>query len=51
MTELLKIAIAKLKTLPADEQDALAAMILAKLEEEALWDTTFAKLVITNTLA
>lgn len=33
MTGLLKIAIAKLKTLPADEQDALATMILEELEE------------------
>ncbi len=27
----------------ADEQDALAAMILEELEDEALWDATFAK--------
>ena len=42
MTELLERAIAKLK-MPADEQDALAAMILEELEDETLWDATFAK--------
>jgi hypothetical protein len=43
MTELLARAIAQLKALPADEQDAIAAMILEELEDEARWDTTFAK--------
>jgi hypothetical protein len=51
MTELLeraillrsRYAIAQLKTLPADEQDALATMILEELEDEAMWDATFAK--------
>ncbi len=32
MTELLEQAIAKLKNLPANEQDAIAAMILAELK-------------------
>ena len=34
MTELLKQAIARLKTLTASEQDAIAAMILEELEDE-----------------
>ncbi|MBE9106029.1 hypothetical protein IQ229_14095 [Nostoc cf. edaphicum LEGE 07299] len=43
MTELLEQAIAKLKNLPANEQDAIAAMILAELEDECLWDEAFAR--------
>ncbi|MCC5644061.1 hypothetical protein LC607_14100 [Nostoc sp. CHAB 5824] len=43
MTELLEQAIAKLKNLPANEQDAIAAMILAELEDERHWDETFAR--------
>lgn len=35
MTDLLEKAIAKLKSLPASEQDAIAAMILEELEDEA----------------
>ncbi|MDV3000152.1 MAG: hypothetical protein N5P05_001758 [Chroococcopsis gigantea SAG 12.99] len=42
MTELLQRAIARLKTLPSKEQDAIAAMILEELEEERLWDESFA---------
>ena len=42
MTELLEQAIAKLKNLPANEQDAIAAMILEELEDERLWDEAFA---------
>ena len=42
MTELLEKAIAQLKTLPASEQDAIAAMILEELEDEIRWDTAFA---------
>lgn len=38
MTELLEQAIAKLKALPANEQDAIAAMILEELEDEIQWD-------------
>lgn len=48
MTELLERVIAQLKTLPADEQDALAklseglaARLLAELEDEQLWKTQF----------
>ncbi|MGH2412284.1 MAG: hypothetical protein ACRDEA_01015 [Microcystaceae cyanobacterium] len=43
MTELLEQAIAQLKTLPVSEQDAIAAIILEELEDEARWDATFAK--------
>ncbi len=53
MTELLEQAIARLKTLPASEQDAIArspvpiraiaAMILEELEDEVRWNATFAK--------
>lgn len=43
MTELLEQAIAKLKTLPIDEQDAIAALILEELEEEHRWDESFAR--------
>lgn len=43
MTDLLESVIAKLKTLPASEQDAIAATILAELEDEVRWDTAFAK--------
>lgn len=41
MTQLLEQAIAKLKTLPASEQDAIAALILEELEDEELWDKKF----------
>ncbi len=42
MTELLEQAIAKLKTLPASEQDVIAAMILEEIEDEIRWDKAFA---------
>ena len=41
MTELLEQAIARLKTLPPSEQDAIAAMILEELEDEMRWDKAF----------
>ncbi len=41
MTELLERAIAKLKTLPASEQDAIAPMILEELEDDLNWDRAF----------
>lgn len=41
MTNLLKQAITRLKTLPAVEQDAIAAMILEELEDEIRWDKAF----------
>jgi hypothetical protein len=42
MTELLERAIAQLKTLPTDRQDAIAAMILEELEDERRWDEAYA---------
>lgn len=41
MTDLLEQAIARLKTLPAVEQDAIAVMILEELEDEIRWDKAF----------
>ena len=41
MTELLEQAIAQLKTLPADEQDAIAARLLAEMEDEQTWKAQF----------
>jgi hypothetical protein len=43
MTEQLEIAIAKLKTLPSDKQDAIATLILEELEEDQRWDDSFAR--------
>lgn len=45
MTELLERALERVKSLPDDEQDAIAALILEELEEledEARWDRAFA---------
>ena len=42
MTELLEQAIARLKNLPSDEQNAIAAMILEELEDDQRWDESFA---------
>ena len=41
MTELLEQAIARLKTLPTDKQDAIATLILEELEDEQRWDESF----------
>ena len=41
MTQMLQRAIAKLEQLPADTQDALAARILADLEDEQAWEVRF----------
>jgi RNA polymerase-interacting CarD/CdnL/TRCF family regulator len=41
MTELLERVIAQLKTLPADEQDAIAARLLAEMEDEQRWKDQF----------
>ena len=41
MTELLEQVIAKLKTLPDDEQNAIASRLLAELEDERAWNTQF----------
>ena len=42
MTQLLQQAIAELHKLPDSDQDAIAALILAELADEELWNTTFA---------
>jgi hypothetical protein len=41
MTELLERAIAQLKTLPDNEQDAIAARLLAEMEDEQTWKAQF----------
>ena len=43
MTQLLDQAIAEVATLPEQEQDALAAILLAVVESEERWTTTFAQ--------
>ena len=42
MTELLEQAIEQLKRLDADKQNAIAALIMDELEDEARWDAAFA---------
>ena len=42
MTELLKRAISRLKTLPDDEQNSIATRLLAELEDEQMWKAKFA---------
>lgn len=42
MTELLERAIAKLKVLPPDEQDAIATRLLAEITDQQTWTTQFA---------
>jgi hypothetical protein len=43
MTTLLEQVIAEVKKRPATEQNAIAALILEELEEEARWDESFEK--------
>ena len=43
MTELLERAIARLKTLPETEQNAIASMILDEIEDEQHWDEAFSR--------
>jgi hypothetical protein len=42
MTEMLQRAIAAIEKLPSDEQDAIAARLLADLEDEQAWAVRFA---------
>lgn len=42
MTRLLQQAIEAARSLPASEQDAIAASILAEIEDEERWSTAFA---------
>ena len=44
MTERLEQAISKIKTLPSDQQEAIATLILEEIEEEKRWDQFFAHL-------
>ena len=43
MTERLEQAIAQLQTLSSDQQDAIATLILAELEEEKRWNDSFTR--------
>jgi hypothetical protein len=43
VTKLLERAVKKVRALPDKEQDAIAALILEELEDEARWDKTFAR--------
>jgi hypothetical protein len=42
MTELLEKALAEVSKLSAEEQDAIAALILEALEDEQQWEAAFA---------
>ena len=43
MTELLERAIAKLQNLPESEQNAIASIILAEIEDDQQWDEAFSR--------
>jgi hypothetical protein len=43
MTKLLEKALAEVAALPPDQQDAVAAWLLAELASERRWDETFAR--------
>jgi hypothetical protein len=43
MSELLERAIATLQTLPENEQNAIAAMILEEIENDRRWDESFSR--------
>lgn len=42
MTTLLQRAFAEVEKLPAEDQDAIAARLLAEVDDEWQWDTRFA---------
>ena len=42
MTALLQRAVAEIEKLPAEDQDAIAARLLAEVDDERQWDTRFA---------
>lgn len=42
MTELLECVVKKIKNLPDREQDAIAALILEELDDDARWERSFA---------
>ena len=41
MTKLLEWAVEKVKTLPDDEQNTIATLILEELDDEARWNRAF----------
>ena len=41
MTRLLERAISEIRKLPSDEQDAIAAVLMAELESERRWKRAF----------
>lgn len=43
MTKMLEKAVARVKQLPEDQQNAIAALILEEIEDEARWDAAFAR--------
>ena len=43
MTQLLEKVLIEVYKLPPEKQDAIAAVILEELEDERLWDKTFAE--------
>lgn len=43
MTDMLEKAVAQARQLPEEQQDAIAALILEEIEDEARWDTAFAR--------
>ncbi|CBN56597.1 MULTISPECIES: hypothetical protein [Kamptonema] len=43
MTEFLERAIARLKSLSSNEQDAIATIILEELEDDRRWEESFAR--------
>jgi hypothetical protein len=42
MTQLLEQALARLQSLPASEQDAMATLILEEMADEERWNESFA---------
>jgi hypothetical protein len=42
MTTLLRRAVAEIEKLPAEDQDAIAARLLAEVDDERQWDSRFA---------
>ena len=42
MSELFDRAVARARQLPADRQNAIAALILDEIEDDARWDAAFA---------
>ncbi len=43
MTKLLERVVEKVRALPASEQDAIATFVLEELEDEARWNSAFAR--------